>query len=260
MAKAPSKTAVAPMKAVPLPATYSEDRAAAKAAFMSKIAAGQTGEANRIAVTQDKKFKVPVDGEFQKVDTISGIIVAFTAMRNWYEGEFDRENPAPPNCFAIGDNSFDALVPSPNSPDIQNEGNSCGTCALGKFEKDSKGKWIAPACKSKFRLAIVAPGQDQLMTVDISSTGTKEFIKYIKSIYAQEKDFCEVVTEFSFDAASDYPSVRCREVGMVPEKSRGLIANLEDEAKGLVSKEPDVSTFEEAVVAKRLPAPKKRRA
>ena len=254
----PKATAVSTVvKDVPLPANYDESREARKAAFKQKIAAG-SADMTKIAVSQDKKFNVPVDGEIVKSDEISGIIIDFTAHKNWFEGAYVKGESAPPNCFAIGDEDFDSLIPSSNSPDIQAQ--SCGTCALGKFEKDAKGKWLAPACKSKFRLAVVAPGQEKLMLLDISSTGTKEFIKYINSIYAQGKDFNEVITEFTFDAGSDYPSVRCRDIGDVPAKHKGFLASLEVDARAMVLREPNVDEFDEKVAAKRLPAPKKRRA
>lgn len=92
---------------VPLPANYEETRADRMAAFKSRL---QVTESNKIQVTQDKHFKLPnADGESEKTDTIAGIIVDFASRKAFYETAFDRDNPVPPNCFAIGFASFDEL-------------------------------------------------------------------------------------------------------------------------------------------------------
>lgn len=251
-------TAVAPVRQVALPANYDEAKEARKAQFMQTIAAN-SGERNYIKIV-NKEFEVPLsNGESQTSPEISGIIVAFTAYKSWHENGYKRGDEAPPNCFAIGDDNFDNLIPSANSPDCQAQ--TCGTCALNKFEKDPKGKWQAKVCKDAFKLAIVAADDPtKLMQLKISATGTKHFIDYIKSIYKLGKDFPEVITEFSFDPASDYSSVRCRMIDDVPAKAQGLIVSLTDEAVALVSQEPRLDEFEEKVAAKRLPAPKKKRA
>lgn len=251
--KKPAATAVAKIKAAPLPADYDEQ--AAINAFKSRLSVSET---NKIQVTQDKHFKVPMaGGDAEKVNVISGIIVDFSSRKNFYENGFDRDNPTPPNCFAIGFMAHDNLLPDEDSPEAQGE--TCRACARNQWEKDAKGKWIAPECKSSYRLALIAPdddGKGRLLTLDLSSTATKEFDKYVRSLANLQKAPYHVVTEFSFDPKSEYPSVRCEMINEVPKNGLGFIVGLRDEATTLVSRKPNLEGFEEKVAAKRLPAPK----
>lgn len=98
------------------------------------------------------------------------------------------------------------------------------------------------------------------MTLDISATATKSFDSYVRTLMNMDKNLHEVITEFSFDPASEYPSIRCRMLDDVPEKALGFVVSQMQDAEGIVSAEPDVSEFQEKVVDKRAPAPKKRRA
>ena len=255
-AKAAPSTAVTKLKAAPLPADYNEQDAINQ--FKSRLTVSET---NKIQVTQDKHFKVPVAGSDPvKVQTIAGIIVDFASRKAFYEAGFDRDNPTPPNCFAIGFMAHDNLLPDDESPEVKAE--TCRSCGENQWEKDAKGKWIPPNCKSSYRLALIAAdddGQGRLMTLDLSSTACKEFDKYIRSLANAQKAPYNVVTEFTFDPKSEYPSVRCEVVNDVPKNAIGYIVQLRDEATALVAKKPNLEGFEEKVVAKRLPAPKKAR-
>jgi hypothetical protein len=249
MATAKKSTAVA------LPENYEVQQAADVAAFRSRM--GGSSENNRISVTQDKKFKV---GD-TKTDSISGIIVDFVARKNHYEGAFDKDNVSPPTCFAIGFAKHDNLIPSENSPEAQAD--ACRNCALNKFEKLPTGKWKPKVCKDSYRLALIAPdddGQAKLFTLDISSTGVRDFEKYVASLSNLQKAPYNVVTDFSFDPKSDYPSVRCVSGKDTPVHLLAPIASARNEAVTMIQQEPKLEGFQEKVVAKRLPAPKKRKA
>lgn len=257
-AKAASKTAVAiATPKMALPANYEETHQADISAFKNRLAAS---ESNKIQVTQDKFFKVPVPNDDpQKVHTVSGIIVDFAARKAYYESGFDPKNPMPPECFAIGFVAHDNLIPSENAPNGQH--NACRGCAQNQWEKDAKGGWIPPNCKTSYRLALLAPddnGEGRLLTLDISSTGTKAFDKYVRKLAAVQKAPYNVVTEFSFDPDSDYPSVRCEELNDVPSTAVGFVLSTRDEALGLVAREPNLEDYEEKKAStKKLPAPKR---
>lgn len=258
MAKAPAKTAVTVKAKGQLPANYEESQAADIAAFKNRLAVSDT---NKIAVTQDKFFKVPVAGsDSQKTQTVAGIIVDFAARKNYYSVPFNRDNPVPPDCFAIGFVAHDNLMPSENAPEAQCD--NCRGCAHNKFEKLPTGKWKAKDCGDMYRLAIVAPddsGEGRLMTIDISSTGTKAFDKYVRTLAQLQKAPYNVVTEFSFDPQSDYPSVRCESLTDVPKQAIGFVLSLREEAERLVTMEPNLDGYAEKVAQakKALPAPRK---
>lgn len=249
-----AKTAVAKAKPA-LPANFQDQVQNDLAAFKSRLA---TVESNAIRVTQDKKFRVPHDGEAVKVDTITGIIVDFAAHRRLYEGVFDRENPTPPTCFAVGFVPHAQLEPSMNSPENQNPEGGCTSCSKSEWKKDAKDKWIVPPCKESFVLALIAPDSDELMTLSVSSTAVKHFTKYVRDLAASGKTPYQVVTHFSFDPKEEYPSVRFTNDKDVPKDVMGVVMSVRDDAIALVSQEPKTDGFEEKVVAKRLPAPKAR--
>lgn len=255
MAKKPSTAVATPV--VALPTDYNQQ--AEINAFKSRLAAA---ESNKIQVTQDKHFKVPIANDDPvKVQTIRGIIVEFISRRNKYEGAFDRDNISPPQCFAIGFTTHNNLIPSVNSPEAQSE--SCKNCENSQWEKDAKGNWIVPDCKTSYRLAIVAPddnGSGRLMTLDISSTGITEFDKYIRKLAGVQKAPFNVVTEFSFDPKKDFPSVRCKEVADVPESGVGFVISLRSDAVSMITREPNLEVTEKAAPKKKLPAPKRKAA
>lgn len=250
-------TALANVKST-LPANFEEQQAADIARFKERLA---VSESSRIQVTQDKHFKVPNgDEQTEKVATIRGIIVDFATRKAYYEGQFDRDNPAPPNCFAIGFTQHDNLLPDPASPDAQND--ICRGCQHNSFTQLPNGKWQAKNCKDSYRLALISPdgsGDTKLMTLDISATAVRNFDKYVRSLANMGKAPYQVITNFSFDPASEYPSVRFELDEDVPKNAVGLVLEQRDEAAKLVALPPNLDNFEERVVAKRAPAPKGRK-
>jgi len=81
------------------------------------------------------------------------IITDFTFENAYYDTVYDSDNPAPPACFALGDNP-DILVAHPNSPDIQGgEGHACEGCEMDEWETSNTGR--GKACKNGVRLALV---------------------------------------------------------------------------------------------------------
>ena len=237
--KAPT-TAVARAK-VQLPAEVEAQMNADIAAFQQRMSAPA---GNRIAVTQDKKFR---DANGDKHDTIQGVIVDFVAKKGYYVNEYDKEEVVPPNCFAIGFVQHSSLEPSENSPDQQHD--SCATCPKNAFKSAKNGK--GKACKDSYIIALLPPDADEttpLTTLSISATGLKPFEKYVRDL---ARDFGKApycfVTEFSFDKALDYASVRAGN----PEPADGMLIALayskREEAKKLLEAEPDTSEFDEKV-------------
>jgi len=251
-AKKSSGTAVAPRAQVQLPAEVQAQMAADIAAFQSRMSA-PTG--NRIAVTQDKKFR---NAAGDKYDSLSGVIVDFVAKKAWYEGAYDKDHIVPPNCFALGFVPHDALEPSENSPEVQCE--DCKSCPKNAFKSADNGK--GKACKDSYILALLPPDAEEgapLVTLELSATAIKPFEKYVRDL---ARDFGKApycfVTEFFFDAKSDFPSVRCGNPQAADGNLIALAYSMREEANKLLSAEPSVAEFEEKVVAKRNAKPSKK--
>lgn len=250
---------------VNLPANIQEAMSADVAAFQERMGAA-TG--NRIAVTQDRKFRDP---QGEKHDSLQGIIIDFIAKKAWYEGEYDKDNIVPPNCFALGFEPHDQLVASPNSPDLQ-LAEGCKTCPKNAFKSARNGK--GKACKDAYVIAMIPPMLDtetaeeyqaraQLMTLEISATGLKPFEKYVRDL---ARDYGKApyafVTEFFMDETVDYSSVRAGNPEGITAIEAQVVFASRDEAAKLLSVEPNVAEFDEKVGSKKtaLAVPKARAA
>jgi len=251
------KNAVVQKAKVDLPATVQAAMANDITSFQNRLAA-PTG--NRIAVTQDRKFRAPNGDKF---DRVSGIIVDFIAKKAWYPNPYDKDNIVPPHCFGLDFVAHSALEPSENSPERQCE--TCATCPKNAFGSAENGK--GKACKDSYVLALLGPDAEEgspLMTLEISATGIKPFEKYVRDLARETgKAPYAFVTEFFMDDSVDYASVRC---GFPLEASPELIMmalSRREEAATLLSTEPDVSGFEEKMASlkpqKKAPAKAARR-
>lgn len=243
-AKASKSTSVARPKAT-LPANYNDQMAADVAALQGKLAA-PTGKA--IQVTQSKQFRFPDES---KVDSFKGVIVGFVSTNAYYEGEFDKDKIVPPNCFAIGVVKNDDLERSLNSPDPQPEDKddlSCSNCWANQWKSAAKGN--GKACKNGIKLAVMCD-DGEVRPMSLSSTALKPFAEYVRDVaQAFGKPPYGVMTEFSF-AESDYSSVRCGDPIELNDDQLALVMSLRQDAMDMLSVEPDVSEFEEKVVAAR---------
>src|SRR5690348_2432812 len=95
-----------------LPINY-EEQLQKEAAEIAKRIAAPSGD--RIRFNGNAGFITP-DGN--EGDALEVVIIDFLSSNLFYDGPFDRDNPQPPACFAIGDEPSH-LVPSPNSPNRQ---------------------------------------------------------------------------------------------------------------------------------------------
>ncbi len=241
---APASTAVAKAK-VQLPANAADILAADVAALQSRLAA-PTGKS--ISVTQSKQFRFP-DGN--TVSDFKGVIVAFVSHNAYYEGDFNRDNIVPPNCFALGVVKNDDLSASLASPDPQNPDgdNECKTCWANQWKSAAKGN--GKACKNGIKLAVLC-SDGEVRPMNLSSTALKPFGEYVREV-AQAFGIAPygVLTEFSFANDSDYSSVRCGNPTRLNDDQLAQVLMSKDDALTMILAEPDVSEFETKVVALR---------
>lgn len=261
-AKPKASTAVVARAKIELPA-HLRDGNDDVAAFQSRLSA-PTG--NKIKVSQDKQFNAPPSDAHPagaKAPVIHGIIVDFIAKKAWYEGAYNPDNIVPPNCFALDFIPHDQLAPSANSPDVQCD-DVCKNCAQNQWVPVAPGSQKKKkACKDSYVLAILPPDAVEgspLLTLELSATAVKPFDKYVRDLagsyglapYA-------FVTEFSFDPAQTYASVRCGNPAATTKALYELALSRREEAATLLQVEPQTGEFEEKVVAARLPAPAARK-
>ena len=211
-----------------------QDALRAQAAAVSERTAPSTGINIR---TAGKQFSFP-DGT-KSPGPVDLVIVDFVSRNDFYEGAFDKDAIVPPACFAIGANPL-KLVASDNSPAKQAD--TCAECPMNQFGSKGKGK----AC-SNTRLLAVLPADAKegtpLSILKVSPTGTKSFDGFVKeTARAFQVPPVGVVVTVSFDENEDYPKLVFGDA--VPNELVGEHFSRQDEAKELLSQEPDVSGYE----------------
>ena len=200
-----------------------------------------------IRVTQDKQFMLP-DGT-KTPGPLDLVIVDFAARNEFYEGAFDPKAIAPPVCFAIGSNPL-KLIPSDNSPVRQAD--DCTSCPMAAWGSDGAGK----ACKNTRVLAVLPPDADAdtpMWLLKVSPTALKGFDGFVNSVARTfQMPPVGVVTKVAFDDNVTYAKL----VFSDPTPNENLAEHFarQEEAKALLSTEPDVSGYQAEKPAAKAPA------
>lgn len=192
--------------------------------------------------TKGKKFTLPngsvTDGPIQVV------VVDWVSANLYWAKKFDPQKPAPPVCFAIGDDPRQ-LVPSANSTDKQAK--ECNDCAHNEFDSGDNG---AKACKNTRNLAILEASEDAsdpeapFYTISVSPSALKNFDGYVSSLAAKGYLPVQVVTELSFDPNKDHPCLTFR--SLQPNDDVELHWVRREEAQAILTAEPDTSSYQES--------------
>lgn len=134
---------------------------------------------------------------------LDAIILDFTFVNSFFEGVYNANTPAPPVCSARNRNANE-MVPMVSSSKPQNE--TCEGCAQNEYPPQGGGK----PCKNGITVALVAAdlGPDApIMTLDVSPTGIKGFLKYIEGLAHKGNAPLQVITKISFDDKVTYPKL-----------------------------------------------------
>lgn len=136
--------------------------ATAKSQSMS-VATIDAQLASQVATLKDQisqgggnKIRVEATGDFILPDgmnlgnEIKVVVLDFVSRNNFYMSPFDRNNPTPPDCYAMGRN-INTMVPEADSPEKQND--ACRSCPMNAFGSGANGK--SKACKNSRMLAVL---------------------------------------------------------------------------------------------------------
>jgi hypothetical protein len=116
-------------------------------AAMLKSQLGAPG-GNKIKIEPSGNIKLP-DGT-DAGNEIQFVVVDFMSANRFYSGVYNSQNPAPPDCYAIGRVLAD-MAPEDDSPQKQHDGN-CAGCPMNAFGSGPNG---AKACKNTRELAVL---------------------------------------------------------------------------------------------------------
>lgn len=212
-----------------------------QAADIAKRLATPSGD--RIRFNSNRAFITP-DG--QEGEILLGVIIDFVSANLFYDGPFDRDNPQPPGCFAIGEEPS-LLVPSKNSPNRQAE--TCSSCPQNQFGSAPTGK--GKACKNTRLVAFIpsialdSPEEEAPMWImSVPPASLKAYDGYVAALASRHKrPPAGVLTEVTLDRTQTYASPRFTIVRPLLGPELNIIMPRREEALTRLSAEPDVSQY-----------------
>lgn len=237
-----------------LPVNY-EEQLAKEAADIAKRIAAPTGD--RIRYNSNRSLITP-DGSEGEV--LEAVVVDFLSSNLYYDGPFDRDNPQPPSCFAIGSEPS-LLIPSANSPAPQ--ASSCAACPNNQYGSAANGK--GKACKNT-RLAAVMPStalddpdtEAPIWIMSVPPTSLKAFDGYVHALSAKHKTMpIGVITEITLDQSVTFAAPRFSVVRPLTGEELGIVMVRREEASQRLTAEPDVSQYAPPKAVQRASRPRR---
>lgn len=193
---------------------------------------------DRIAVSQDKKLKLPDGTECTEIDAV---ILDFINVNQYFEGAYDQKNISPPACFAINV-ILDDMTASANSPAAQCD--NCKNCPQNVFGSAGDGK----ACKNGRRLALLPADADddsQIIILDVSPTAIKGFDGYVANLARRYGTIpAGVVTRISFDPSSTYAKLVFSDPQPLDDDRADWFYERREAAMERLLVEPDVTGYQ----------------
>ena len=211
----------------------------------------EPGSGKSIRIGQDKSFTLP-DGTKTR-ESLQLVVVDFVSRNEYYEGAYNKDDITPPNCFAIHPEPKQ-LAPSDNSPDKQCD--DCASCPMNQFGSAPTG--AGKACKNTRVLAVMPPDADddtEIWTLKVSPTAIKAFDGFVAGVNrAFQLPPVGVVVTVGFSDAKDFPSLEFTD----PQLNENVAVHFgrQDEAREMLMREPDVSSFGVEKPAAKTPARK----
>ena len=177
-----------------------------------------------------KGFKAP-DGSVS--ETIQAVILDFVSNNSHYEAAYDKDNPTPPDCYAVGRNPNE-LAPH---PDLEGKkSNACVNCPENAF---GSGTGNSKACKNTRTLALLAEGADTdtpIWSISIPPGSIRFFDTYVSGTLRGRHSVTPicVLTEFSMDTSKEFASPRCKVVRTLTNEELEFYYSRKAEAEAIL--------------------------
>lgn len=237
-----------------LPINY-EEQLSKEAAEITKRIAAPSGD--RIRFNANRSLITPDGMEGTELEVV---IVDFISTNMFYEGDFDRDNPQPPGCFALGAEPA-MLVPSPNSPAKQ--ATTCTACPNNQFGSARNGK--GKACKNTRLIAVMPahagddPANAPVWIMSIPPASIKAFDSYVHSLAVKQRTTpVGVVTSITLDPDVTFAAPRFTVVRPLAGKEIGTFMARREEANQRLYVEPDTTQYAAAPKTGRGGSPARR--
>lgn len=234
-----------------LPMNFQEELAK-QAELINKRISAPSGDRIRM---DGRGYTLPNGQTGAEVDVV---IIDFVSSNIFYESAFDKNNPIPPTCFAVGPEPS-LLVPTDLSPEKQSD--TCAACPNNQFGSAGKGK----ACKNTRLLAItpVGAGDDPddrpIWIMSVPPTSIKAFDQYVGSLAVKNRTLpVGVLTKLFMDNSVTYAAPRFDALRPLDEDELASIFPMREEAMSRLMALPDFSGYEAAKNAPKGGGPTRR--
>lgn len=215
---------------------------------------------NKIKLEPSGNFILP-DGS-NLGDEIQVVIVDFMSHNKFYVGPYNRDNPQPPVCYAMGKVLRD-MAPEADSPEIQND--ICGTCPMNQFGSGDNGR--SKACKNtRIASVLIVDPEDPaasdapdapLYTLEIPPTSIKAFDGAVSLIQRSlGGPPIKAVITITAKPVGTYAVMSF--VEPMPNPSYALHFQRREETVDMLTRKPDFSNYEAAPVRGGRKAPARR--
>lgn len=191
-----------------------------KLAEMATTDAARTGTASESSVISIKggKFKFQDENLGTEMEVV---ILEYGYAREYYDCDYDPDNPLPPACFALG-SDIDAIeVPDEKSPAPQAD--ACADCPQDEWGSSNFGQ--SKACGAKVVLAVadyegITDENYEHAMIRAGVNSMKNFNAFVKNLSNKTKrPPFGVVTKITFDDDADYPVLKFALVNMIDDEA-----------------------------------------
>jgi len=169
--------------------------------------------------------------------TIQGIILDFVSANNHYPEVYNKDNPTPPNCFAMG-RIPNLLAPDPSSPEPQAD--TCAVCPKNKFES---GVGNSKACKNTRALGIMqrpATVDSPIWVLSVPPSSIKYFDTYVTTTLRAQRGITPIgaVTEIRMDQSKDFAAPRFQFMELLDDTELAFYYSRKAEAEAILLQKP----------------------
>jgi hypothetical protein len=215
----------------------------------AEMAQGLIDLKGTIGQSAGNRLTVEVKGSFTTPDgldlgsEIQVVVLDYFSANKFYTVAFDRDNPAPPDCYAMG-RIINDLVPEADSPHVQNK--DCRTCPMNAFGSAQNGK--GKACQNRRLVAvlIVDPNNPDahnepdapIYLLDLSPSNNKSFDGAVNAVARALNGLpVKAILTVSAENAGTYAIVRWSDP--VPNPDYALHYSRKDECYDMLTRRPD---------------------
>lgn len=153
------------------------DKQLATESIKEQVSAGGGGP--RLTINANGSWQTPDGAELGP--SIRVIVVDFLTRHTWYPHPYQKGNPLPPGCFAIG-KVLSKMAPDTTSPEKQHD--TCAGCPMNEWGSAAVGN--GKACTQRRELAVILEEQAhdldnaEIFVISLSPTQIKVFDGFVR--------------------------------------------------------------------------------